>query len=154
MVPQVTGKRVWAIVAAMAFALSTHGAARPLERVIDAVLQRGLDSQLPAHLSVVLGVSRLEQQTAVKQAVIRDGSTVRTFNVSVANHGDVVMLLYDEQSHSTKAFLVSAAGFLRRAVSYQAGGVAKERSLAQARSDFAREINFWTDFQEHPGALK
>jgi hypothetical protein len=150
-VREVTGKRAWLVVAvAMAAALSAQGATRSLERLIDSVVRDGPDSQLPAHLSVILGVSGVEQKTAVKQAVIRDGYTVRTFNVCTANHGDVVMLTYNEQSRSTKAYLVSAAGALRKAVYYQAGAAANERSLADARGDFAKEIDFWTDLGRQP----
>lgn len=134
---------------AMAYA---HGSANSLRDLIDAVIRKGPPSQLPAHLSVVLGVSGVEQPTAVKQAVMRDGSTVRTFNVSTANHGDVVMITYNEQSRSSKAFLVSPDGKLRKAVSFRAGAPATERSLAEAGSDFAAEIKFWVGVEHQPGA--
>jgi len=142
------GNRSWLIIAvAMAAMLCAHGAARSLAGLVDAVLRKGPDSQLPARLSVVLGITRTEQQTAVKQAVIRDGQTVHTFNVCAAKHDDVVLMSYNEQSRSTKAYLVSAAGTLRKAVAYQAGAAASERSLADARGDFAKEILIWTDFE-------
>jgi len=149
-----TGKPVWWVVMlAMAAIVSAHSATRPLQGLIDAVMRNGPDSQLPAHLSVVLGVSPVERTTAVKQAVIRDGSIVRTFNVCAANHGNVVMLTYDEHSQSTKAYLTSAAGSLRKAVYYQAGAAANERSLADARGDYAAERALWTAFgKKAPGS--
>jgi hypothetical protein len=134
--------------------LSSQAATPSLARLIDTVLRNGPDIQLPAHLSVVLGVTHVEQTTAVKQAVVREGNTVRTFNVCAANHDDVVILTYNEQSRATKAYLVSAAGRLRKAVDYQAGEPAHERSLADARSDFAAEIKFWTDFADQAAPLK
>jgi hypothetical protein len=141
-----TGNRGWLIVAAaMTMMLSAYGAAGSLAGLVDAVVRNGPASRLPAHLSVVLGISRVEQETAVKQAVIRDGQTVHTFNVCAAKHDDVVLMHVDEQSRSTRAYLASAAGVLRKAVSYQAGAPAIERSLAEARGDFANEIKFWTD---------
>lgn len=145
------GSRSWLIavvaMAAMAAMLSAHGAARSLAGLVDAVVAHGPESRLPAHLSVVLGISRTERETAVKQAVIRDGQTVHTFNVCSAKHDDVVMMSVNEQDHTTKAYLVSAAGVLRKAVSYQAGAPANERSLAEVRGDFANEIKLWTDFE-------
>jgi hypothetical protein len=142
-----TGKQIWlAVIAALAAIAGAHGATRTLQGLIDAVVRNGPDSQLPAHLSVVLGVSRTEGATAVKQAVVRDGDTVRTFNVCAANHDVVVMLTHDEHSQSTKAYLTSAAGKLRKAVYYQAGSAANERSLADARGDYAAELALWTAF--------
>ena len=138
---------------ALAAGLAARGATtHSLKPLIDAVIRNGPDSQLPAHLSVMIGVSKVEQTTAVKQAVVRDGATVRTFNVCLANHDDVVIMIYNEQSRSTKAYLSSPAGTLRKAVSYQAGAPATERTLAAARSDFAKEVSFWVDFGKPPAA--
>jgi hypothetical protein len=146
---EVIGRRVLTVAAlvAMAAILSAHGATHSLKALIDAVVKDGLDARLPAHLSVVLGVAAVEQKTAVKQAVIHDGHTVRTFNVCVTNHDDVVILTHNDQSRATKAYLVSAAGELRKAVSYQPGAPANERTLADARSDFSGELKFWTEYQ-------
>ncbi len=151
---EVNAKRAWMFVAFAMAILSSRAATPWLAPLIDTVLRNGPDSQLPAHLSLVLGVSHVEQKTAVKQAVVRDGNTVRTFNVCAADHGNVVILAYNEQSHATKAYLVSPAGRLRKAVDYQAGEPAHERSSADARSDFAAEIKFWTDFARRPVPLK
>jgi hypothetical protein len=152
---EVVGIRVWVVIALAVTAVFSSQAATPsLARLIDMVVRNGPDIQLPAHLSVVLGVSHVEQTTAVKQAVVRKGNTVRTFNVCAANHDDVVILAYNEQSHATKAYLLSAAGRLRKAVDYQAGEAAHERSLADARSDFAAELRFWTDFARQSAPLK
>jgi hypothetical protein len=145
-VREAAGKRTWlAVMAAMLVVASAQSATRSLDALVDAVIRKGPDNQLPAHLSVILGVSAPEQRTPVKQAVVRDGYTVRTFNVCTANHNDLVMMTYNEQSHSAKAYLVSPAGVLRKAVYYQAGDPANERSLANARPDFLIEYEFWTN---------
>ena len=133
---------------------SAHGAAKSLAELVEAVVAHGPESRLPAHLSMVLGISQAERETAVKQAIIRDGQTVHTFNVCAAKHDDVVMMSVNEQEHSTKAYLASAAGVLRKAVSYRAGAPANERSLAEARGDFANEIKLWTDFEHQSAASK
>jgi hypothetical protein len=153
-VREVAVKRAWLAAVAMAAMLSAQAAGRSLDGLIESVVRSGADAQLPAHLSVVLGVTAVERTTAVKQAVVRDGSAIRTFNVCTANHEDVVILTYDEQSRSTKAYLVSAKGALRKAVNYQAGAAANERSPADARSDFAYEIGFWTNFPIKPAPFK
>jgi hypothetical protein len=103
---------------------------------------------------VVLGVSRIEQPTAVKQAVMRDGETVRTFNVCAANHDDVVMITYNEHSRTSKVYLVSPSGALRKAVAFQAGEAAAERSLKEAHGDFAGELKFWLAMDAQPAAPK
>ena len=147
--------RSWLIVAVATGAIfSAYGAAQSLAGLVEAVVAHGPESRLPAHLSVVLGISQAERETAVKQAVIRDGQTVHTFNVCAAQHDDVVMMSVNEQEHSTKAYLASAAGVLRKAVSYRAGAPANERSLAEARDDFANEIKLWTDFEHRSAASK
>jgi len=149
------GNRSWfVVVVAMTVMLSAHGAAASLAGLVDAVVRNGRASRLPAHLSVVLGISRIEQETAVKQAVIRDGQMVHTFNVCADKHDDVVLMHVNEQNHSTKAYLVSAAGVLRKAVSYQAGAPAIERSLEEAHGDFANEIKFWTEAGRRPTGTK
>ncbi|MDB6044293.1 MAG: hypothetical protein JWM63_2844 [Gammaproteobacteria bacterium] len=139
-------KRAWLLAAATLGAMMAAHAATSVMALSEAVLRNGPDSRLPAHLSVVLGVSRVEEPTRVKQAVIREAGTVRTFNVCAGNHDDVVLLTYDEQSRTTKAYLVSGRGVLRKAVDYQSGGAARERALIEARSDFRRELKFWTEF--------
>ena len=52
-----TGKTVWWVVMlAMTAIVSAQSATLPLQGLIDAVVRYGPDSQLPAHLSIVLGV--------------------------------------------------------------------------------------------------
>jgi hypothetical protein len=147
--------RGWLMVGVALCAMaSAHAGARSLGDLIDTVIRQGPASQLPAHLSVVLGVSRVEQPTAVKQAVMRDGATVRTFNVVAADRSDVVLITYNELSRSSKAYLMSPEGKLRKAVSFLAGAPAIERSLREAGGDFTAEIKFWKDLEHKPAATK
>ena len=129
----------------VAFGPYVIAAGGPLGGLIDAVLRRGPDGRLPAHLSRVLGVSGADGTTAVKQAVIRDGDVIRTFNVCRENHRDVVILTYDGRTQITKAYLVSTAGAMRKAVDYHGGEPARERSATEAHSDLIRELEFWAD---------
>ena len=151
----VNGKQGWTVVAIVAVmvaacasaqgAASAQGVPHSLKAVIEAVVQKGADNQLPAHLSLVLGINKSEQATAVKQAVVRTGSIVRTLNVVTANHGEVVLIVYDEQSRMLKAYLSSVGGKLLKAIAYQAGAAPTQRSVAEARGDFANEFKFWTE---------
>ena len=152
--------RAWPLIAivlaagALATVAQAQGPSASLKGVIDTVVRNGLESQLPAHLSLVLGLNKGELGTAVKQAVMRDGAIVRTFNVRTTNHDDVVMMAYDEQKKSMKAYLVTPGGRLRKAVAYQAGAAATERSATEAHGDFAAELKFWTQSAHPPAAAK
>lgn len=146
--------KVLAVVVAILALAAAHGAPRSLEGLVDAVLRQGPASRLPAHLSVLLGVSRVEQPTPVKQAVIRDGDTVRIFNVCSANHTDLVLIKYNERSRSSKAYLASPAGKLRRAVAFEGEHAAVERTLPEAARDFATEVKFWTSIGQQRAAPK
>jgi hypothetical protein len=116
------------------------------DELVETTIRRGPDGQLPPHLSVVLGLSALEQNISVKQAVIRGGSAVHVFNVCAANHDDLVILTHNEQDQSTKAYLLSAGGRLRKAVFFRGSEPAQVRSMSEARGDFATEEKFWLDF--------
>ena len=122
------------------------GTAGSFDELVETTVRRGPDGQLPPHLSVVLGLSTLEQGISVKQAVIRDGSAVRVFNVCAANHKDLVILTHNDQEQSTKAYLFSTQGRLRRAVFFRDGEPAQMRSTSEARGDFAAEQKFWMEF--------
>ena len=150
-----TGNRNWLMAAvAMAAMLSAHAAPTSLAGLVDSVVAHGAESQLPAHLSVVLGISPSERETAVKQAVIRDGQMVHTFNVCTAKTDDIVIMSVDEKERATKAYRVTVAGVLRKAVSYHAGAPAIERSLTEARADFGKEMKFWIDIERGPAGSK
>jgi hypothetical protein len=148
-----TSRSIWTGIAALTVVLTAQGAVNSLEALASLVMTKGPVNQLPAHLSTVLGIGQGEA-TPVRQAVLRDGSLVRTFNVRTNKPGDLVLIAYNEQSRASKVYLVSTGGELRKAVSYQAGGPPAERSATDAQSDFAIELKFWTDFERQSAPQK
>jgi hypothetical protein len=109
-------------------------------------MQSGRDAQLPPHLSLVLGLGNGEQATAVKQIATQVSHEVHAFNVCAADHGNLVIFSYSEESRTTVAFLLAPAGTLRKAVSYVANGPTREMPNAEARTAFAREREFWSQY--------
>jgi hypothetical protein len=147
----VAGYRTWiTVLGALVLVAAAQAAGASLTKLIEAVLAHGPDSQLPAHMSVLLGLTDVEKPIAVKQAVKREGATVRTINVSTANHADVVLINYNEQSKASKAYLISAAGELRKALAFKAGAPAIERRPTEAEKDCERELSFWSGVASHP----
>ncbi len=135
-----------AILIAPCATLGAPAATHSVMALIDVVRRTGPEAQLPPHLSMVLGVESSARPTPVRQAIVRKGVTVRTFNVRTAGRADVVLIVYNEQTRLSKAYLISPAGVLRKAVAFQAEAAPVERSLAEARGESASEIKFWTDY--------
>ena len=152
---KVGGQQVCLILAlALASLASAQGPTHSLKGLIDQVLRLGPDSELPAHLSMVLGINAGEAKTPVKQAVARSGDSVRTFNVSTAHHNVVVLMNYNERTHVTRAYLVSAAGQLRKSIAYQPEAPAVEQPADVAGKEFVNESKFWEDFERQAAKPK
>jgi NADPH-dependent glutamate synthase beta subunit-like oxidoreductase len=126
------------------------GAHPALDAVIDSVLRNGRNGQLPPHLSLVLGIGAGDAPLDVKQAVIRTGPEVRVFNVCVANHKDIVILRTNEEQRTTRAYLFSTAGKLRKAVSFVAAGPPQLTPAPEAKAALADELTFWTELNLQP----
>jgi hypothetical protein len=107
-------------------------------------LTAGHQATLSPNLSMVLGLATEPKSVAVRQLVTRAEQKVRTFNVSVAHHRDLVILYVDEGTQSTVAYLLAPGGKLRKAVSYQTGGPPQELSAAEANLGFAGEVRYWS----------
>jgi hypothetical protein len=107
-------------------------------------LDSGFLSRLPPNISLVFGLAKPQEGTDVRQLLDKEGHRVRTFNVSVANHNDVVLFNVDAQSGATVAYLLSPDGQLRKAVAYKTGGEARELSAADAKTGLAHERQFWS----------
>lgn len=122
--------------------------------LIDAVKSQGPASSLPPHLSEVLKLNAQGQSTPVKQALMRDGDRVHTFNVRSDGPADVVLMVFDTRTQATRAYLTAEQGKLRKAVSYQAGEAPMERSLADARADFSAEVAFWANLSRKSGGAR
>jgi len=107
-------------------------------------LDSGFLSRLPPNVSVVFGLAKPEEGTDVRQLLSKEGHQVRTFNVGVANHADIVIFNVNAQSGATVAYLITPEGQLRKAVAYQSGGQARELGAADAKAGLAHEKKFWS----------
>jgi hypothetical protein len=107
-------------------------------------LTAGHPSTLPPNVSTVLGLAAQGKSVEVRQLVTRADKKVRTFNVSVAHHRDLVIFSVDEGTQATVAYLLAPGGKLRKAVSYQTGGPPRELSAAEANVGFAGEVRYWS----------
>ena len=133
--------------AAAAVLAGTLQAATPtpwVQTLTQQALDSGFLSRLPPNISVVFGLAKPEEGTDVRQLLSKEGHQVRTFNVSVANHTDVVIFNVNAQSGATVAYLITPEGQLRKAVSYQTGAQARELSAADAKAGLAHEKKFWS----------
>lgn len=114
----------------------------------ETLTQRALDSgfltRLPAAVSAAFGLTKPEQGTEVRQLLSKDGHRVRTFNVGVANHADLVVYNLNAQTGAGVAYLLTPEGKLRKAVSYQAGQDVKPLADADAQAGLAHEVHFWS----------
>jgi hypothetical protein len=143
------GKRVRRIglltLAAALFAGALQAASTPWAQTLSQqALDSGFLSRLPPNVSVVFGLAKPQEGTDVRQLLSKEGHQVRTFNVSVANHADIVIFNVNAESGSTVAYLITPEGQLRKAVAYQPGGQAKDLSAVDAKAGFAREKKFWS----------
>lgn len=136
--------RALTLVAAVALIGSLEAAANWAEMLTQQALDSGFLSRLPPAVSVAFAFAKGEEGTEVRQLLTKDGQQVRTFNVSVTNHADVVIFNVNAKTAATVAYLLTPDGQLRKAVSGQAGHEAKELAAADAKAGFARERHFWS----------
>jgi hypothetical protein len=129
---------------ALWMAASAYGATTAISALVDQVLAKGPATNLPPHLSLVLGLGTGVDGVAVKQAVMRSGPDVRVFNVCVSDPQKLVILHADEMRNLTAAYLFSPDSKLSKAVRYDAGGSPVEIPKAEADKAFAKEIHYWT----------
>jgi hypothetical protein len=107
-------------------------------------LSEGPASRLPPNLCAVLKLTTNGQGLAVRQLVVREGLTVRHFNVGADAPHRVVVIVADEAAHLTTVYLVTRRGHLRRAVEYHTGEAPQDLSAAQAKAGFDAEVRFWS----------
>src|SRR5260370_8939357 len=103
-------------------------------------LSAGYQATLPPNVSLVLGLAADGKSVPVKQLVTRAEQKVRTFNVSVAHHRDLIIFSVDEATQATVAYLLAPGGKLRKAVSYQIWAAPRHLSAAEARAGFPAEV--------------
>ncbi len=133
-----------AAIAGVALADTAKPAGQWVQTLTHEALDSGFLSRLPPNVSVVFGLAKPQEGTDVRQLLAKEGHQVRTFNVSVANHADIVIFNVNAQSGATVAYLVGPDGQLRKAVAYQTGGQARDLSAADAKAGMAREKKYWS----------
>jgi hypothetical protein len=132
----------------------TAPAAQALDSLTKLALRSGSQAKLPPNLVAVLGLGVQIAGLPVRQLVLRAGAKARVFNVSVANHSDLVILNHDEAAHVTSAYLLSPQGKLRTAVSYEDGHESRPTPAARARPRFASEIQYWSAISQSIAAQR
>jgi hypothetical protein len=119
----------------------------------DKTFQEGVQANLPPHLSTLLGLSK-EEECPVKQSVVRTGSQVQGFDVSVKIKNDIVLFVVDETANDQILYLTSPEGTLRKVVSVKAGVGDVVRITDKDRSAFQKEKQFWVDRLVPSGGTK
>lgn len=107
-------------------------------------LDSGFLTRLPPAVSVAFGLTKPEEGTEVRQLLNKDGHRIRTFNVSVANHADLVVYNVNAQTGAAVAYLLAPDGKLRKAVSYQSGKEVQPLPAGDAQAGLSREARFWS----------
>jgi len=79
------------------------------------------------------------------QNVVRTGTVVQGFDVSVADKNDIVLFVVDETANDQTLYLTSPAGTLRKLVSVKAGVGAESRITDKDKKAFEKEKQFWVD---------
>ena len=136
--------RMLAVLALGALATPVQGATPWAQALAAQALDSGFLSRLPPNLSKSFGLTKPDQGAEVRQLITRSSKQSRTFNVSVANHNDIVIFNVDGRTNDTVAYLVGTDGTLRKALAYH--NVDQERTLSpqEARQGFEREKRFWS----------
>jgi hypothetical protein len=145
--------RWWAGMAVCILLVSAARADTPWAQALTArALESGFLTRLPPKLSAAFTLAKPQDGSEVRQLLTHAPHRVRTFNVSVANHADLVIFDVDVRTNSSVAYLLSPDGALRKAVAYQ--HVDQERPLeaAEARAGFLTQKRYWTAYLRKPPA--
>jgi hypothetical protein len=132
--------------------LGTHAETPWAEALAAQTLDSGFLSRLPPKLSKTLGLAKPEEGTEVRQLISRSGHHARTFNVSVANHNDIVMFSVDIHTNDSVAYLIGPDGKLRKALAYQHVDQERPLTAGEAQSGFRAEKSFWSSRLHKPAA--
>ena len=115
-----------------------------LALAVSKTLEQGHDVFLPPHISHLLGISPDEQKVPVKQ-LAEMGATIRGFEVSTANHNDIVIFVEKQSEGDSIFYLLSATGTVRKVVSVKAGVGYDRAPTAADRTALAAEKKLWLD---------
>jgi hypothetical protein len=149
--PSILMNRIVAAVFLVAVSLSaqsqTRTASKPdtrLARVIDQTLKQGHDAILPPHISHLLGISPEEHEVPIKQFV-QMGEPIRGFEVSGANHNNVVLFVENHGQNESTFYLTSARGILRKVLSVRQGVGYDRVPNKDDQAAFEKEKQLWID---------
>ena len=115
-----------------------------LGSAIDRTLAEGHDAILPPHVSNLLGISPQEHEIPVKQFV-EMGEPIRGFEVSTAEHNNVVIFVESRAQKQTTFYLTSRRGTLRRVLEVIEGVGHSRLPTKDDKDDFEKEKKRWTD---------
>lgn len=132
--------------------LAAQAATAWAEALASEALESGFLSRLPPKLSKALALAKPDEGTEVRQLIARSGHHARTFNVSVANHNDLVMFSVDTHTNDSVAYLLGPDGALRKALAYQHVDQERPLSASETPSGFQAEKRFWTSRLHKPAA--
>jgi hypothetical protein len=124
-----------------------------LVRVAETIYAKGGHTDLPPHISTLLGLSQ-EQTCPFMQGVVRTGSKVQGFEVSVKDKNDIVLFVVDETANDQNLYLTSPNGTLRKVVAVKAGVGQETRISTKDREAFEKEKQYWLDRVAPVGGAK
>ena len=116
----------------------------PLAKAIDRTLVEGQDAILPPHVSNLLGLSPDEHQVPVKQFA-EMGELIRGFEVSKAEHNNVVIFVENRAQKQTTFYLMSKHGTLRKVLAVIQGTGYSRQPTKEDREAFEKEKQRWVD---------
>ena len=111
---------------------------------IDRTLDQGHDAILPPHVSNLLGISPKEQEVPVKQFV-EMGEPIRGFEISAAEHNNVVIFVESRAQNKSTFYLTSRRGTLRKVLSVVEGVGYARVPTKDDRETFEQEKQRWID---------
>lgn len=115
-----------------------------LATAMDVTLEKGHDAILPPHVSHLLGISPQEQEVPVKQFV-QMGEPVRGFEISSAEHNNVVIFVENRAQKQTTFYLMSRHGTLRKVLAVVEGTGYARVPTKDDREAFEQEKQWWLD---------
>jgi len=111
---------------------------------IDRTLAEGNEAILPPHVSNLLGISPKEHEIPVKQFV-EMGEPIRGFEVSTAEHNNVVIFVESRTQKKSTFYLTSRRGILRKVLSIIEGVGYSRVPTKDDKDEFEKEKKRWTD---------
>ncbi len=121
---------------------ATPKATSGLATAIDRTLDEGHDAVLPPHVSHLLGISPEEREVPVKQFV-EMGESIRGFEVSTAEHNDVVIFVESRAQKQSLFYLASRHGLLRKVLAVVEGVGYARRPTKDDQEQFEKEKQRW-----------